>query len=112
MKLFDREYFGLKHTSRLTIERLRCQFCGKAMPLRTQPTWDPGCVARGPLFPSLPKDGALAWSSVRNDLVSVWYGEYGGYGWIDGDPLFCKQPCAIAFAKAAFKAGYRRKPNQ
>lgn len=44
--------------------------------------------------------------------IDFWTGDYQGYMWVNGVPLFCKTPCAMHFAQAAFRAGYRmEKPH-
>jgi hypothetical protein len=47
-------------------------------------------------------------SSNSQWYVEYWEGWWHGYTFINGIPIFCKQPCGMAFARAAYIGGYRR----
>jgi hypothetical protein len=127
-KQYDREFLGLKHTSIVAPldKRPHCRCCGERLKLRTWHVYFESFGGSG----SREADNARllaeakGWSVVelKRDsdgcstgeprMLAVWDGGYCGYGFgADNERLFCKQDCAVIFASASYRAGYRLKPR-
>lgn len=109
---FEREFFGLRHTSRVIpkAKRPKCQQCGKTLALVTPALWF-GRFMHDTLERSQQElKNALAWSSVEMEngeprRLGVWCGAYEGYGWNtmqDNQPIFCSTKCAVRYASRAY----------